>query len=406
MTSFRVVLLPLVTVLCAACGCPAAQAQQSATAALHPARARPPATATAPTTAPLSFIRISPDHSTFIRAATNDKFTPWGLNYDRDHKLRLLEDYWDKESSTVEDDFREMRALGANVVRIHLQFGKFMNTATEPNRENLERLRRLVLFAESQGLYLDITGLGSYRKRDVPNWYDDLDEKSRWAAQANFWGAIANTLADRPGVFCYDLVNEPVVPAEKIDDWLHPLALAGFHYVQHIVLDPAGRDADEIARQWTRRMSAAIRKHDKQRLITIGMLPIKPSDVDESHGFVPSALKNDLDFIAVHLYPESKRLDEAMATLRLFDVGRPVVIEEVFLLSATSKEVAQFIEQSRSIADGWIGFYWGKTIAEMKDDPGPFDKTMMAWLELFTRLNPTSQPTAAPKTSTTAGTKK
>jgi hypothetical protein len=390
MTSSRVVVL-LLTVLFA-CG--------FAIAATRPAGATASASASAPTTAPLSFITTSPDRSTFICASTQEKFTPWGLNYDRDHKLRLLEDYWDKEWSTVEDDFREMKSLGANVVRIHLQFGRFMNSPTEPNTDNLERLRRLVLFAEGQGLYLDITGLGSYRKRDVPKWYDELDEKSRWAAQANFWRAIAKTLADRPGVFCYDLVNEPVVPSEKIDDWLHPLALAGFHYVQHIVLDPAGRNPDDIARQWTRQMTAAIRKHDKQRLITIGMLPIKPGDSDESHGFVPGALKDDLDFIAVHLYPESKKLDEAMATLKLFDVGKPLVIEEIFPLTATSKELAQFIEQSRAIADGWIGFYWGKTVAEMKDDPGPFDKSMLAWLELFTRLKATSQPA----TRTTAAT--
>jgi len=381
MTSRRV-LLTLLTMVCA-CGL--------ASAAPRPTRATKPATATAPTTAPLPFITVSADRSRFIRAATSEKFTPWGLNYDRDHKLRLLEDYWAKEWPTVEADFRELKDLGATVVRVHLQFGKFMNSPTEPNTENLERLRRLVRFAEGQGLYVDLTGLGSYRKRDVPKWYDDLDESARWSAQANFWEAIAKTLADRPGVFCYDLVNEPVVPAEKIDDWVHPLALAGFHYVQHIVLDPRGRDANDIARQWTRQMTAAIRKHDKRHLITIGMLPIKPEDAEDSRGFVPSALKDDLDFIALHLYPESKRLDEAMATLKLFDVGRPLVIEEIFPLSTTPKELGQFIEQSRTAADGWIGFYWGKTIEEMKDDPGPFDKSMLAWLDLFTKLNPTSR---------------
>ncbi|MEA2736671.1 MAG: hypothetical protein QOE14_3122 [Humisphaera sp.] len=339
-----------------------------------------------------SFIKVAPDNRSFIRESTNAKFTPWGFNYDRDHKLRLLEDYWEKEWPVVEEDFREMRDLGANVVRIHLQFGKFMTSPTESNAQNLARLEKLVRLAEELGIYLDITGLGSYRKRDVPPWYDALDEKSRWETQATFWSAIAKTLADRPGVFCYDLVNEPVIPANKIDDWLHPFALAGFHYVQYIVLDPAGRDANEIARQWTRQMTAAIRKHDARRLITVGMLPIKPADAKTSRGFVPAALKNDLDFISVHLYPETKKLDDAMATLKLFDVGKPVVIEEIFPLTTTSKELAAFIEQSRAIADGWIGFYWGKTVAEMKDEPGPVDKSMLAWLELFKRLNPASQP--------------
>ena len=393
MSPFRAVVITLL-IVSSACGLANAAAARSP-------RAAKPATTAAPATKPMPFIRVAPDGAGFVRESTNEKFTPWGLNYDRDHKLRLLEDYWDKEWSTVEADFREMRLLGANVVRIHLQFGKFMNSPTEPNAENLQRLRRLVLFAEDQQLYLDITGLGSYRKRDVPSWYNDLDEPSRWAAQANFWEAIAKTLADRPGVFCYDLVNEPVIPAEKVDAWLHPFALASFHYVQHIVLDPADRDPDDIARQWTQKMTAAIRKHDQRRPITIGMLPIKPADAEKSRGFVPRALKDDLDFIALHLYPESKKLDDAMGTLKLFDVpNKPLVIEEIFPLSATPKELAAFIEQSRATADGWIGFYWGKTVDEMEDDPGPFDKAMLAWLELFKKLNPATQP-ATKKTGKT-----
>src|SRR5215211_7912912 len=90
-----------------------------------PAASKPASTNVAITaaTAPVpEFINLSADGRSFVRATSNDKFTPWGFNYDRDHKLRLLEDYWEKEWPTVEDDFREMKALGANVVRIHLQF--------------------------------------------------------------------------------------------------------------------------------------------------------------------------------------------------------------------------------------------------------------------------------------------
>ena len=43
-----------------------------------------------------------------------------------DEKGRLIEDYWEAEWPKVETDFRAMRRMGANVVRVHLQLGKFM----------------------------------------------------------------------------------------------------------------------------------------------------------------------------------------------------------------------------------------------------------------------------------------
>ena len=41
-----------------------------------------------------------------------------------------------------------MKKLGANVVRIHLQVGKFMNAADEPNAKSLDRLAKLLKLAE------------------------------------------------------------------------------------------------------------------------------------------------------------------------------------------------------------------------------------------------------------------
>ena len=68
------------------------------------------------------------NRSGFIQDPSNRPFHPWGFNYDRDYRMRLLEDYWQTEWPTVASDFAEMKQLGANVVRIHLQFAKFMNS--------------------------------------------------------------------------------------------------------------------------------------------------------------------------------------------------------------------------------------------------------------------------------------
>ena len=95
-------------------------------------------------------------------------FVAWGFNYDHDEKGRLLEDYWEKEWPKVERDFAEMKKLGANVVRIHLQFNQWMTHAEKPNGEHQSRPARSPPWhwlRKLYGLYLDITGLACYRKR-------------------------------------------------------------------------------------------------------------------------------------------------------------------------------------------------------------------------------------------------
>ena len=105
----------------------------------------------------LEFIRVSGDGTHFIHAQSGARFVAWGFNYDHDDTGRLIEDYWHKEWPTVVEDFREMKALGANVVRIHLQTAKLMSTATKTNKASFAQLARLVKLAEQKGLYLDIT---------------------------------------------------------------------------------------------------------------------------------------------------------------------------------------------------------------------------------------------------------
>src|SRR5262245_38689582 len=196
--------------------------------------------ATRPETGGMESIRVRPDGAGFQLHPSGRPFVPWGFNYDHDETGRLLEDYWEAEWPKVEADFRQMKQLGANVVRVHLQFGKFMDAPDKPNTKALDRLAKLVALAESVGLYLDLTGLGCYHKADVPAWYDKLGEKERWDAQANFWEAVAGRCSRSPAVFCYDLMNEPVVPGgkRKDGDWLGP-AFAGKHFVQVISLDQA-----------------------------------------------------------------------------------------------------------------------------------------------------------------------
>ena len=120
---------------------PAAPVAPATAAPIRPAvpagPATPPVPAAVTVNGKLEWIRVSEDSRRFVGVSSGRRFTPWGFNYDHDENGRLLEDYWDKEWSKVEEDFQEMKQLGANVVRIHLPFATFMPTAETPDAEEV-----------------------------------------------------------------------------------------------------------------------------------------------------------------------------------------------------------------------------------------------------------------------------
>jgi len=332
----------------------------------------------------MQWVVVSKDKKGFALEPSKRPFIPWGFNYDHDTDGRLIEDYWDREWDKVEAHFGQMKKLGANIVRIHLQLGKFMDAADKPNEKSLDRLTKLIVLAERERLYLDLTGLGCYHKKDVPGWYDKLAEKERWDVQARFWEAVAGRCAKSPAIFCYDLMNEPVVPGgkRKDGDWLGP-PFGGKHFVQFITLDQQDRPRPDIARLWVRHLTAAIRKRDNRHLITVGLVDWSLDRPGLTSGFVPAKIADDLDFISVHLYPKTGKLKDDLDTLEGFAVGKPVVIEETFPLACTPKELDEFIEASKKHAAGWIGFYWGKTPEDLRSSKTISDALTLGWLELF-----------------------
>src|SRR3954469_11223230 len=102
----------------------------------------------------MPWVQVSKDQTGFVLDPSGRPFVPWGFNYDHDDKGRLIEDYWEAEWPTVEAHFGQMKKLGANVVRVHLQLGKFMDGPEKPNTKALDRLRKLLALAERLGLYL------------------------------------------------------------------------------------------------------------------------------------------------------------------------------------------------------------------------------------------------------------
>jgi hypothetical protein len=333
----------------------------------------------------LESIQVSKDGSHFIRRKSGTKFVIWGVNYDHNNSGQLLDEYWDTKWQTVVEDFKEIKTLGANCVRIHLQVGMFMDGPDKPNEAALWQLAKLVKLAEDTGLYLDVTGLACYHKKNIPEWYDKLSEEKRWQCQATFWEAIAKTCNGSASIFCYDLMNEPILPGKKVEtDWLAG-ELAGKYFVQRISLDLKGRTRQQVAKAWVDKLVTSIRKHDKRSMITVGVIPWIFVFGGGKPLFYSPTVGKQLDFVAVHFYPKKGEVGKAIKALKAYEVGKPIVIEEIFPLKCSEKELVGFIKDSSKHVDGWISFYWGATAKQLhgKKKKTIADAIIASWLEKF-----------------------
>lgn len=337
--------------------------------------------------------RICPsgDGTHFVLEKSGERILLWGANYDHDGDGRLLEDYWEDEWDTVVEDFREIKALQTNVVRIHLQLSRFLEGPETPNKASLQRLAKLVALAEQTGLYLDVTGLGCYHKHDVPAWYDALEEQARWNAQACFWHVVADVCKCSPAIFCYDLMNEPILPGKKVEtEWLAG-ELGGKYFVQRLSLDLAGRTREQVARVWVNQMVSAIRGVDDSHMITVGVIPWALTFKGAQPLFYSPEVSESLDFVSVHFYPRKNEVAAALDALKVYDVGKPLVIEEMFPLHCGLEEMEEFITKSRDFVDGWISFYWGETIEENRKKGNLTSAIVAQWLEKFEALSPINE---------------
>jgi hypothetical protein len=74
-------------------------------------------------------------------------------------------------------------------------------------------------------------------------------------------------------------------------------------------------------------------------------------------------------------------LETVQAVLGDYAIGKPIVIEETFPLHCSQEEFDEFLRRSRGVAAGWIGHYFGRTIAEHRATAGDRDAAIAAFLE-------------------------
>ena len=105
---------------------------------------------------------------------------------------------------------------------------------------------------------------------------------------------------------------------------------------------------------------------------------------------MPEKVATELDFVAVHIYPQAGKVDDALKTLKGFNIGKPVIVEETFPLKCSAKELEEFIDKATQdkLAAGWVSFYWGKPPEELRKSKQFADAILADWLERFEKRKP------------------
>jgi len=314
--------------------------------------------------------------------ANGNAFIPWGVNYTNTNELRLVDDNWYDPANweIIKQDFREMKALGVNVIRIHLQYNRFMIDAETPNQQALSKLKEEIEFANTYGLYLDITGLCAYIKEDQPAWYDAMDEQSRWATQAVFWKAVAGVAKNYNNVFAYNLMNEPVTPSKNTNDWLPGQPYGGYYFVQNLTRTPNHRSWQTVTNSWITTLKTAIREEDTRTPVTIGFI-----------GLGVTAVFNDqLDYNSAHVYPEKGKMQQSFDFVTNNQTEKPLVIEETNWFAGFDN-MENFINttQSQNQTAGYLSHYLGQTIEQLIENGDLGSAIQAEWYQLFCyELNP------------------
>jgi hypothetical protein len=288
----------------------------------------------------------------------------WGFNWGiADHAPVIA--YFDHPTAAnfavLRSELATARAIGANSMRIYLQLGQVMATPTQPRQSTLTALQRLLALAQSDGVYLDITGDLMWLPSQGPAWYARMLDQQRWQVQARFWTAVAHAVSNSPAVLCYELTSEPTVATSagyyygRMGDW---------YFIQSIATAPPDQ-ADALARAWTRLMARSVRSQD-DRPVTIGLLPTTTGP------FAPGNIADLLDMLVVHDYPKTGQAPAAISLVRSFAAThRPVLLGETFILHDNAATQAQFLTGAAPYLSGAFEFFNGQDPTTMQPETIP-----------------------------------
>jgi hypothetical protein len=372
-----------------------------------------------------------------VRKGRRRAFVPRGFNYDwtlLDGRAARLEDLLGNRAAKLDADFRDMRRLGANTVRVFLPIGAVLKSPTRADGRGLRRLSVLFETAERHRLRLILTGLSLIRTGDTPAWMKRASDETIERAEITFWRAAARRCRSERSVFAYDLQNEPAIhwrdDASLVDGPVRAATGETYHYVhrhyrrvgrawtryirrrfrrqsalavhwrgyprkgetwskiavpKRTLRDPRYRDYvwfhRELLSAWALRLATTIRKADPNHLITVGALD-------------PEVMASAVDFYSVHLYPKRSPRARFLAANRdtwrrqveVLPADKPVLVEEFFPLHTPRGMPPRGVlnalfAATRPRAGGWLTSYLGPP--ELLRNVRPSDRRHQAAVDVY-----------------------
>jgi endo-1,4-beta-mannosidase len=234
---------------------------------------------------------------------------------------------WPKQwqPAAIETDFRRMRDLGFNTVRLDLFWAWFEPRPGDYNPAAFEQLDYLIGLAHKYGMYLHpalfIGGEVGDAFWDVPwrNGRDPHSDPEMLRLETNHAAELARRYRNESAIIAWDLTDEPPF-------WI-----------------VRGKTTDAVAINWTRLIAGAIRRFDPLHVLCVG------TDVEDiTRGpFRPDNIRDEVDYFSVHPYPiynlalfPDSMLSERMTYAAAFQTalsggaGKPVMIQEIGASSA------------------------------------------------------------------------